>query len=436
MITEYLKHQQEREAQGIPPKPLTDKQVQALTGLLQNPAGSDESLLIELITHHVTAGVDEAAEVKAGFLYDIAKNRCQSPLISPQKAIFLLSTMGGGYNIAPLIDLLDDADIAPDAADALSQSILIFDAFDEIFKKSKTNPFARQVIDAWANAKWFNEKPTLPEKLTYTVFKVDGEINTDDFSPASEAWSRPDIPLHALCMLSSRTPDNTIETIKRLKQKGFPIAFVGDVVGTGSSRKSAANSVIWHIGDDIPFIPNKRRGGVVIGSTIAPIFFNSLEDAGALPIECDVSRIKNGDTITIFPYEKRIISANDGADNGEELAQFQLKTNVILDEVRAGGRIPLIIGRTLTEKARKALGFSSSDVFENPLVCKAPAKGYTQAQKMIGQACGCAGILPGEYCEPKITTVGSQDTTGPMTRDEIKELACLQFSADLVMQSF
>ncbi len=432
MIDAYLKHKQEREAQGIPAKPLTDEQVQALTGLLKNPNGQDETLLLDLITHRVPAGVDEAAKVKAGFLYDIAKNKCQSPLISPQKAVFLLSTMGGGYNIAPLIDLLDNADLAPDAATALSRSILIFDAFDEIFEKSKTNSFARQVVDAWADAQWFTEKPTLPEKLTYTVFKVEGEINTDDFSPASEAWSRPDIPLHALCMLSSRTPDNTIDTIRQLKQKGFPIAFVGDVVGTGSSRKSASNSVIWHIGEDIPYLPNKRRGGVVLGSTIAPIFFNSLEDAGALPIECDVSRIKNGDTITIFSNENRIINEN----TGEELARFHLKTNVIADEVRAGGRIPLIIGRTLTEKARKALGFSSSDVFENPPVCKMPAKGYTQAQKMVGRACGCAGILPGEYCEPKIATVGSQDTTGPMTRDEIKELACMKFSADLVMQSF
>jgi aconitate hydratase 2/2-methylisocitrate dehydratase len=436
MITEYLKHKKEREAQGIPAKPLTDKQVQELTGLLQNPAGQDESLLLDLITNRVPAGVDEAAEIKASFLYDIAKNRCQSPLISPQKAVFLLSTMGGGYNIVPLIDLLDHTDLAQDAANALSKSILIFDAFDEIFEKSKTNVFARQVVDAWADARWFTEKPSLPEKLTVTVFKVEGEINTDDFSPASEAWSRPDIPLHALCMLSSsRLPDdapNMIDTIHQLKQKGFPIAFVGDVVGTGSSRKSASNSVIWHIGEDIPYIPNKRRGGVVIGATIAPIFFNSLEDAGALPIECDVSRIKHGDTITIFPHENRIINA----DTNEELAQFQLKTNVIVNEVQAGGRIPLIIGRTLTEKARKALGVSASDAFEDPPVCKFSAKGYTQAQKMVGRACGCAGILPGEYCEPKITTVGSQDTTGPMTRDEIKELACLKFSADLVMQSF
>ena len=436
MITEYLKHKEKREAQGIPAKPLSAEQASDLTELLQNPAGVDESLLLDLITNRVPAGVDEAAKVKAAFLYDIARNKCHSPLISPQKAVFLLSTMGGGYNIAHLIDLLDDTDLAVDAANALSQSILIFDSFDEIFEKSKTNSFARQVVDAWADAKWFTEKPALPEKLTCTVFKVEGEINTDDFSPASEAWSRPDIPLHALSMLSSRTPDNTIKTIKNLKQKGFQIAFVGDVVGTGSSRKSASNSVIWHIGEDIPYLPNKRRGGVVIGSTIAPIFFNSLEDAGALPIECDVSRIKHGDIITIFPHENRIIRSNDGADNGEELARFQLKTNVIRDEVQAGGRIPLIIGRTLTEKARKALGSSFSDVFENPPVCKMPAKGYTQAQKMVGRACGCAGILPGEYCEPKISTVGSQDTTGPMTREELKELACLKFSADLVMQSF
>ena len=435
MLDAYLKHKAEREALGIPPKPLTEQQVRELTELLRNPAGQDKALLIELITHRVPAGVDEAAEVKAAFLYDIAKNKIQSPLISPQKAIFLLSTMGGGFNIAPLIDLLDHPDLSADAADALSKSILIFDAFDDMFEKSKTNSFAQQVVQAWADAKWFTEKESMPEKMTLTVFKVDGEINTDDFSPASEAWSRPDIPLHALSMLASRTSGDTIKTISELKEKGFPIAFVGDVVGTGSSRKSAANSVIWHIGEDIPFIPNKRRGGVVLGATIAPIFFNSLEDAGALPIECDVSKIKHGNTITIFPYENRIIHA----DSGEELANFKLKTNVISDEVRAGGRIPLIIGRTLTQRARQSLDLPSSDVFETPPACKTESPGYTGytlAQKMVGQACGCAGILPGEYCEPEMTTVGSQDTTGPMTRDEIKELACLKFSADLVMQSF
>jgi len=432
MIDAYLNHKAEREAQGIPANPLTDSQVRELCELLQNPDGRDENLLLDLIAHRVPAGVDEAAEVKAGFLCDIAKNKIQSPLISPKKAVFLLSTMGGGYNIAPLIDLLDHPDLATDAADALSKSILIFDAFEEIFEKSKTSAFAKQVVEAWADAQWFTEKKDLPEKMTLTVFKVDGEINTDDFSPASEAWSRPDIPLHALSMLATRTSDDTIKTIAGLKEKGFPLVFVGDVVGTGSSRKSASNSVIWHIGEDIPFIPNKRRGGVVLGGSIAPIFFNSLEDAGALPIECDVSRIKHGDTITILLNENRIIHT----DSQEELARFRLKTNVIVDEVRAGGRIPLIIGRTLTQRTRKALGLPPSDVFEIPPGCSNDGAGYTLAQKMVGRACGCAGVLPGEYCEPKMTTVGSQDTTGPMTRDEIKELACLKFSADLVMQSF
>ena len=432
MIAEYLNHKAEREALGIPPKPLTEPQVRELVRLLQDPVGQDENLLLDLITHRVPAGVDEAAEVKAKFLSSIAANKSQCPLISRQKAVFLLSTMGGGYNISPLIDLLDDPDLGQDAAEGLSKMILIFDAFDTVFEKSKTNPLARQVVDAWAEGLWFTEKSTLPAEIRLTVYKVDGEINTDDFSPAGEAWSRPDIPLHALSMLASRTPDNTMETIDALKKKNLPIAFVGDVVGTGSSRKSAANSVIWHFGEDIPYVPNKRRGGVVIGGSIAPILFNSLEDAGALPIECDVTKIRHGDTITVLPYENRIVNA----DTGEELARFTFKTNVILDEVRAGGRIPLIIGRTLTDKARKALGLAAADLFQDPPVCTMPAKGYTLAQKMVGRACGCAGILPGEYCEPKMTTVGSQDTTGPMTRDEIKELACLKFSAGLVMQSF
>nr|MDA8404473.1 bifunctional aconitate hydratase 2/2-methylisocitrate dehydratase [Desulfobacteraceae bacterium] len=343
----------------------------------------------------------------------------------------LLSTMGGGYNTQPLIRLLDHDALAVHAAKGLSGSILIFDAFDEIFQKSKTNPFARQVMDAWADARWFTEKPSIPEALTVTVFKVDGEINTDDLSPAGEAWSRPDIPLHALCMLKKVT-DNPVAVIADLKQKGHAIAFAGDVVGTGSSRKSASNSLIWHIGEDIPYIPNKRRGGIVLGGGIAPIFFNSLEDAGALPIECDVSRIENGDVIRIYPYEGRIVHA----DTGKELAQFQLKTDIILDEVRAGGRIPLIIGRTLTERARTALGLGHSDVFGCPACQMQAAYGFTLAQKIVGRACGLPGVHPGVYCEPRITTVGSQDTTGPMTRDEIKELACLKFSADLVMQSF
>ncbi|RJP84213.1 MAG: bifunctional aconitate hydratase 2/2-methylisocitrate dehydratase [Desulfobacteraceae bacterium] len=432
MISAYLTHKAEREAIGIPPKPLTADQTEALVDLLCRPEGPDADLLLDLITHRVPAGVDEAAQVKAAFLEQIARGEKITSLISPEQAVFLLSTMGGGYNINPLIRLLDHDSLASHAAQGLSGAILIFDAFDEVFAKSKTNPFARKVIDAWASAKWFTEKPRLPEELTVTVFKVNGEINTDDFSPAGEAWSRPDIPLHALCMLKSRVPDSPVKAIAQLKQKNHPIAFVGDVVGTGSSRKSASNSVIWHIGEDIPYIPNKRRGGVVLGNAIAPIFFNSLEDAGALPIECDVSNIQSGEVIRVYPYEGRIVHA----DTGEELARFQLKTDIILDEVRAGGRIPLIIGRTLTERARTALGLEPSEVFGCPACQMKDAHGFTLAQKVVGRACGLPGVHPGVYCEPRTTTVGSQDTTGPMTRDEIKELACLKFSADLVMQSF
>jgi aconitate hydratase 2/2-methylisocitrate dehydratase len=432
MIETYFKHKEERQSQGIPPKPLTAEQVEALIRLIENPQGQDESLLFDLLTNRVPGGVDEAAEIKADFLFNLAKRKKQSDLISPQKAVFLLSTMGGGYNIQPLAELLDDNDLAPDAAEALSSSILVFDAFEQIFEKSKTNRFARQVIDSWANADWFTSNPVLPEALSYTVFKVDGEINTDDFSPAGEAWSRPDIPLHANCMLASRIPEDTIQMVRQLKKNGLPLAFVGDVVGTGSSRKSASNSLIWHIGEDIPYLPNKRRGGIVIAGTIAPIFFNSLEDAGALPIECDVSNIKNGDTINVLPYEGRILNLK----TNEEVAVFNLKTDVILDEVRAGGRIPLIIGRTLTDRARNALDLASSDIFRMPAKPDIHGNGFSQAQKIVGQACGLPGVPPGMYCEPKMTTVGSQDTTGPMTRDEIKELACLKFSADLVMQSF
>jgi len=431
MISAYLAHRAEREAIGIPPKPLTADQTSALVALLQKPEGHDTALLLDLITHRVPAGVDEAAEIKAVFLADIAEGGRRSPLIFPEQAVFLLSTMGGGYNIHPLIRLLEHETLAFHAAKGLSGSILIFDAFDEIFQKSKTNPFAQKVMDAWAEAKWYTEKSPVPENLTVTVFKVNGEINTDDFSPAGEAWSRPDIPLHALCMLKKMT-DNPVATIAALKQKGHAIAFAGDVVGTGSSRKSASNSLIWHIGEDIPYIPNKRRGGVVLGGGIAPIFFNSLEDAGALPIECDVSRFQTGDVIRIYPYQGRIIHG----DTGAELATFQLKTEIILDEVRAGGRIPLIIGRKLTERARNALGLGPSNVFGCPACQMKAAHGFTLAQKIVGRACELPGVHPGVYCEPHITTVGSQDTTGPMTRDEIKELACLKFSADLVMQSF
>ncbi len=431
MIDEYLKHKQEREKQGIPPKPLTADQMAALTHLLQDPAPHDPDLLLDLITHRVPAGVDAAAEIKADFLFDIAKGKKKSPLISRQKAVFLLSTMRGGYNVRPLVELLEDPDLAPAAAEGLSLIILIFDAFDEIFEKSKKNPRARQVIASWAEAQWFTKQPDHPKQLILTAFKIEGEINTDDLSPASEAWSRPDIPLHALCMLALRV-QNPMGTMAHLKQKGYPLVFVGDVVGTGSSRKSASNSLIWHIGEDIPYIPNKRRGGVVLGGSIAPIFFNSLEDAGALPIACDVRRIRNGDVIRIDMEDRRIIRHH----TGETLADFELKSDVLLDSVRAGGRIPLIIGRALTDRARQSLGLDPSPVFRRPVIPINTSKGFTQAQKIVGRACGMPGVRPGTYCEPKITTVGSQDTTGPMTQDELTELACLKFSADLVMQSF
>ncbi|MCU0600447.1 MAG: bifunctional aconitate hydratase 2/2-methylisocitrate dehydratase [Desulfobacterales bacterium] len=431
MLESYLKHKHERESQGIPPKPLTAEQVQALTHLLKNPAGHDPNLLLDLIAHRVPAGVDEAAKVKADFLSDVAKGKTASAMISPQKAVMLLSTMRGGYNVGHLIELLDDASLAKDAAAALSSIILIFDAFGGIFEKSKTNSCALQVIKSWAEAEWFTLNPELPKEIAVTVFKVDGEINTDDFSPAAEAWSRPDIPLHALCMLARRIK-SPMEEISALKQKGLPLVFCGDVVGTGSSRKSASNSLIWHIGADIPYIPNKRRGGVVLGGSIAPIFYNSLEDAGAFPIECDVRRIRHGDVIRILMDENRII--NDATR--ETIAEFTLKSDVLLDSVRAGGRIPLIIGRALTDKSRDALGLDPSPVFRRPVIPIDTTKGFTQAQKIVGRACGMPGVRPGTYCEPEITTVGSQDTTGPMTKDELAELACLNFAADLVLQSF
>lgn len=431
MIDAYLKHKQEREAKGIPPKPLTADQVRALVDLLKNPGDHDPEFLMDLIARRVPAGVDDAAHVKAGFLSSVAKGDTACPLVTPDQAVFLLGTMKGGYNIAPLAELLNDDALAPFAAEALSRTILIFDAFSQVFNQVKSNTYARQVVDAWAEAEWFTANAPLPETLTVTAFRVDGEINTDDFSPASEAWSRPDIPLHALSMLDSRI-DAPLETIAKLKEKGHPLAFVGDVVGTGSSRKSAANSLLWHIGEDIPYVPNKRRGGVVIGGKIAPIFFNSLEDAGALPIECDVSRIKNGDVLTIHPFDGKVVNAQ----TRENIAEFTLKPAVLTDEYRAGGRIPLIIGRSLTEKARHAENLEPSTAFKKPVPPPETDKGYTLAQKIVGRACDKDGVRPGEYCEPKITTVGSQDTTGPMTRDEITELACLSFSADLVMQSF
>ncbi len=431
MLDRYREHAAEREALGIAPKPLNDAEVNSLVALLKDPPTGEEEFILDLITNRVPAGVDNAAYVKAAFLADIAKNNAVSPLINRQHATELLGTMLGGYNIEPLIELLDDEEVAEKAAEALSQTLLMFDFRLDLVEKAKTNKYAATVLKSWANAEWFTKRPPVKDKITVTVFKVDGETNTDDLSPAGDAWSRPDIPLHAQSMLIKKM-DDPLETIQKLKKKGYPLAYVGDVVGTGSSRKSATNSVLWHMGNDIPAIPNKRDGGIVLGGKIAPIFFNTMEDAGALPIECDVTKMSMGDIISIYPYEGKIISEK----TGEELAKFNLATEVILDEVQAGGRIPLIIGRGLTNRSREELGLKPSEVFRSPIPADDSDKGYTLAQKIVGRACGLEGVRPGTYCEPKMTTVGSQDTTGPMTRDELKELACLGFNADLVMQSF
>ncbi|WP_445396969.1 bifunctional aconitate hydratase 2/2-methylisocitrate dehydratase [Zobellella sp. An-6] len=442
MLEHYRNQAAERAADGLAPLPLNATQVAALVELLKNPPAGEESFLYELLSTRIPPGVDEAAYVKAGFLAAVAKGEVTSPVVSPEQATELLGTMQGGYNIQPLIELLDVAALAPIAAKALSHTLLMFDAFHDVADKAKAgNAHAKQVLQSWADAEWFLGRPALADKITLTVFKVPGETNTDDLSPAQDAWSRPDIPLHALAMLKNARPGiapdedgvvGPITAIDALKEKGFPLAYVGDVVGTGSSRKSATNSVLWHMGDDIPFVPNKRAGGVCIGGKIAPIFFNTMEDAGALPIECDVTKLNTGDVIDIYPYEGKV--CRHGSD--EVLAEFRLKTEVLLDEVRAGGRIPLIIGRGLTDKARAELGLGHSEVFKRPADVADSGKGYTLAQKMVGKACGVAGVRPGQYCEPRMTTVGSQDTTGPMTRDELKDLACLGFSADLTMQSF
>ncbi|EEI3457858.1 bifunctional aconitate hydratase 2/2-methylisocitrate dehydratase [Salmonella enterica subsp. salamae] len=442
MLEEYRKHVAERAAEGIVPKPLDATQMAALVELLKNPPAGEEEFLLDLLTHRVPPGVDEAAYVKAGFLAAVAKGDTTSPLVSPEKAIELLGTMQGGYNIHPLIDALDDAKLAPIAAKALSHTLLMFDNFYDVEEKAKAgNDYAKQVMQSWADAEWFLSRPPLEEKITVTVFKVTGETNTDDLSPAPDAWSRPDIPLHAQAMLKNARegiePDQPgvvgpIKQIEALAKKGFPLAYVGDVVGTGSSRKSATNSVLWFMGDDIPFVPNKRGGGLCLGGKIAPIFFNTMEDAGALPVEVDVSRLNMGDVIDVYPYKGEVRHH----ETGELLANFELKTDVLIDEVRAGGRIPLIIGRGLTTKAREALGLPHSDVFRQAKDVAESSRGFSLAQKMVGRACGVAGVRPGAYCEPKMTSVGSQDTTGPMTRDELKDLACLGFSADLVMQSF
>mgnify|MGYP000134850259 FL=1 len=430
MLTEYQSHVEQRAQEGLPPLALEAEQVTSLVESLKQPASADNEALLELLIHRVPPGVDQAAYVKAGFLADVAKGNVDCALITPVYATELLGTMMGGYNIQPLIDLLDVAETADAAEAALSKTLLVYDAYHDVVEKSANNDHAKRVVQAWADADWFNAKPELPESITVTVFKVPGETNTDDLSPATEAWSRPDIPLHAKAMLVTKMPDG-LQTIETLKQKGHPLAYVGDVVGTGSSRKSAINSVLWHMGKDIPFVPNKRQGGVVLGTNIAPIFFNTAEDSGALPIECDVQNLNMGDVITIRPYDGQILN-----EAGDVIAEFNMRPTTLSDEVRAGGRIPLIIGRGLTDKARETLGLAASDIFLRPVAPNDTGKGFTLAQKMVGKACGIEGVRPGTYCEPKVTTVGSQDTTGAMTRDELKELACLGFSSDLVMQSF
>ena len=433
MLQDYKKHCEEREKQSIPPLPLSAQQTSDLVELLKAEHKESE-LLLELLRERVPAGVDQAAYVKAGFLADITTGETSSPYISKKEAVMILGTMLGGYNIQPLIRCLESDELGEEAATALSKTLLIFDAFNEVLALSETNKNAKTVIDAWAEGLWFTEKQEIAEQIKLTVYKVPGEINTDDLSPATDAWSRPDIPLHALAMFKMPREglERPLETIADLKKKGNPLVFVGDVVGTGSSRKSATNSVLWHMGDEIPCIPNKKEGGFCFGGKIAPIFFNTLEDSGAFPVECDVSKLNMGQEIIFEPFNGKILDAN----SGEILSTFELKTPVILDEVRANGRIPLIIGRQLTDKTREALGLEPTDIFTRPDAEDASDKGFTLAQKMVGKACGVKGVRPGTYCEPRMTTVGSQDTTGPMTRDELKELACLGFSADLVMQSF
>ena len=437
MIPGYAEHCAERADLGIPPLPLNATQTDALVKLLGE--GSTDPEHLQLMRERVPGGVDEAAYVKAAFLAAVARGEQQCPAISRLDAVFMLGTMFGGYNVEPLVKLLDDSDqeIQKAAVVALSGTKLVFDAYHDVTDRIEKNPATLQVVENWADATWFTARPPLAERLRMVVFKVPGEINTDDLSPAQDAFTRPDIPLHALAMLKNPREgmvENPLQTIAKLREDtGLPVVFVGDVVGTGSSRKSAANSLLWHIGDDIPFVPNKKSGGVVLGSKIAPIFFNTLEDEGTLPIECDVSGMDNGDVIEVLPYEGRIVRVSDGS----EITRFQLRSEVILDEVQAGGRIPLIIGRGLSDRACKTLDRDVCSAFRRP---HPPADdgqhGYTLAQKMIGRACGVEGVRPGTYCEPVITTVGSQDTTGPMTRDEMKDLACLGFGADLVMQSF
>ncbi|MGB3694778.1 MAG: bifunctional aconitate hydratase 2/2-methylisocitrate dehydratase [Spirulinaceae cyanobacterium] len=431
MLKEYRQQVAERAALGIPPLPLDTEQTAQLCDLLKDPPSGEEEALLGMLRDRVPPGVDQAAYVKASFLTSVAKGEVKCPLISPLEAAELLGTMVGGYNVQSLVDLLSaKAELATAGVKALSKTLLVYDSFHDVLELAETNSYAKQVVDAWADAEWFTTRPELPAAITVTVFKVPGETNTDDLSPAPHATTRPDIPLHALVMLESSMPEG-LATIAKLKEKGHPVAYVGDVVGTGSSRKSAINSVLWHLGEDIPFVPNKRAGGYILGGGIAPIFFNTAEDSGALPIECDVTKMNTGDVITIHPYKGEITNAA-----GEVISTFKLKPETITDEVRAGGRIPLLIGRSLTDKTRAALGLEPSPLFIRPTPPQDTGKGFTLAQKMVGKACGVVGVRPGQSCEPLMTTVGSQDTTGPMTRDELKELACLGFSADLVLQTF
>ncbi len=435
MLEAYRKHVEERSAEGVPPKPLSPEWTADLVELLKAPPAGEDELLLDLITNRVPPGVDEAAYVKAGFLSAIFKGDATSPLIDKAHAIKLLGMMLGGYNITTLVDALDDTELGALAGEQLKHTLLMFDAFHDVDEKAKAgNANAKAVMQSWADAEWFTERPAVAEKIVTTVFKVVGETNTDDLSPAPDAWSRPDIPVHAKAMykIPREGIQNNEEQILELQKKGHPVAFVGDVVGTGSSRKSATNSVLWYMGDDLPGVPNKRGGGICIGGKVAPIFFNTMEDSGALVFEAPVEKIDYGQVIEIRPYEGKILDH----ESGDVISEYKFKSDVILDEVQAGGRINLIIGRGLTKRAREALGLPQSDVFRTPTQPDDTGKGYTLAQKMVGKACGVDGIRPGTYCEPLMTTVGSQDTTGPMTRDELKDLACLGFSSDLVMQSF
>ena len=441
MLEAYRTHVAERHLQGIPPKALDPEWTAGLVELLKNPPAGEEDFLVDLISNRVPPGVDEAAYVKASFLTALVNGEASSPLIDRKAAVKLLGNMHGGYNVSTLVELLDDDELKTLAAEELKATLLVFDAFHDVAQKSDSgNEHARAVMQSWADAEWFTSNDAVPQSIKVTVFKATGEINTDDLSPAQDAWSRPDIPLHARAMFKMTRegmhPEEhgvigPMTQIEELKDRGLPVAFIGDVVGTGSSRKSATNSVLWFFGEDMPGVPNKRSGGICFGSKVAPIFFNTMEDAGALVFEAPVDNINNGDVIEIFPYEGKILN-----ENSEVISEFEHKSDVILDEVQADGRINLIIGRGLTQRAREHMGLPPSEVFRHPTPPIQSDAGFTLAQKMVGKACGTDGIRPGTYCEPKMTTVGSQDTTGPMTRDELKDLACLGFSTDLVMQSF